>query len=79
VDVFGAGGGRRTAEQMGVHFLGELPLDPAIRVGGDSGAPVSTRDLGDPHAAVFHALARASVARIEETGGPKGPTFSIEE
>jgi ATP-binding protein involved in chromosome partitioning len=79
VDVFGAGGGRRTAEQMNVHFLGELPLDPEVRVGGDSGSPVSARDVSDPHAAVFHALARAAVARIEETGGPKGPTFSIED
>src|SRR5580658_9858906 len=43
IDVFGQGGGRRTAEQMGVPFLGELALDPEVRVGGDSGAPVSTK------------------------------------
>src|SRR5919112_3807666 len=40
IDVFGEGGGRRTAEAMKVPFLGELPLDPKIRIGGDSGRPV---------------------------------------
>ena len=79
VHVFGHGGGRRTAEAMNVHFLGELPLDPAIRIGGDTGEPVARRDAGDPHAAVFHELARSMVARVRETGGPKGPSISIEE
>src|SRR5579885_1624598 len=40
IDVFSHGGGRRTAEQMAVPFLAELPLDPKVRVGGDSGKPV---------------------------------------
>src|SRR5262250_953297 len=49
VDVFSHGGGRRTAEQMKVHFLGELPLDPEVRVGGDSGKPVALRkEQGEP-------------------------------
>ena len=47
IDVFGHGGGRRTAEKMNVPFLGELALDPEVRIGGDSGRPVSTRDAGD--------------------------------
>src|SRR5882762_10862951 len=37
IDVFGQGGGKRTAEAMGIPFLGELPLDPQVRIGGDSG------------------------------------------
>src|SRR5271169_565814 len=37
IDVFSHGGGRRTAAEMKVHFLAELPLNPAVRVGGDSG------------------------------------------
>src|SRR5579885_1953117 len=44
IDVFSHGGGKRTAERMNVHFLGELPLDPSVRVGGDSGKPVSLED-----------------------------------
>src|SRR5688572_11630352 len=34
IDVFGRGGGKRTSERMSVPFLGELPLDPAVREGG---------------------------------------------
>jgi ATP-binding protein involved in chromosome partitioning len=41
VDVFGNGGGKLTAENMRIPFLGELPLDPEIRKGGDSGNPVA--------------------------------------
>src|SRR3974390_3896523 len=44
IDVFSTGGGARTASQMKVHFLGALPLDPQIRIGGDTGAPVTLRD-----------------------------------
>ncbi len=79
VDVFSTGGGRRTAKEMDVHFLGELPLDPEVRAGGDSGRPVAGRDSGDPHAAGFLDLARATVARLAEVGGPKQPTIAIEE
>ena len=47
IDVFGAGGGKRTAEAMNVPFLGEVPLDPEIRKGGDSGRPVGIYGDGD--------------------------------
>ena len=40
IDVFGEGGGERTAHAMNVPFLGGLPLDPEIRIGGDTGKPV---------------------------------------
>ncbi|MGA2434749.1 MAG: P-loop NTPase, partial [Bryobacteraceae bacterium] len=73
------GGGRRTAERMGVHFLGEVPLDPQVRAGGDSGKSVALGGPEDPHAAPFYELARATVARIAETGAPKGPEIEITE
>ena len=40
-DIFGKGGGRELAESQGIPFLAEIPLDPAIREGGDSGEPAS--------------------------------------
>src|SRR3954469_17829094 len=43
IDVFSHGGGRRPAHEMQVHFLGELPLDPEVRIGGDSGLPIVQR------------------------------------
>src|SRR3954447_15957517 len=42
IDVFSTGGGRRTAGDMKVNFLGALPLDPNVRIGGDTGHPVAT-------------------------------------
>ncbi len=39
IDIFKSGGGRRAAEDMGVPFLGELPLDPEIVEAGDAGKP----------------------------------------
>ncbi|PSQ12821.1 MRP family ATP-binding protein [Halobacteriales archaeon QS_5_70_15] len=39
-DLFGKGGGRDFADENRMPFLGELPLDPAVREGGDSGRPV---------------------------------------
>jgi len=38
--LFGEGGGRRTAETLDIPFLGAVPLDPAVVVGGDSGHPI---------------------------------------
>lgn len=74
IDVFGTGGGKRTAEAMGIPFLGELPLDPAIRIGGDSGKPVAWEDAPE-----FLDLARRVDARLTETGGPRGPKITIED
>ncbi len=49
-DVFGHGGARHEAERLGVPFLGEVPLDIAIRETSDSGRPVVATDpeLGGP-------------------------------
>ena len=38
--IFGAGGGTQLAEQAGAPLLGQIPLDPALRVGADCGVPV---------------------------------------
>jgi len=73
IDVFGHGGGKRTAEAMKVPFLGELALQPEVRIGGDTGRPVATRDGNDPLAAPFLELARNIEGRCqkEQTTGPK--------
>ncbi len=39
-EIFKHGGGRRTAEQLKVPFLGEIPLDPKVAIGGDAGEPI---------------------------------------
>jgi ATP-binding protein involved in chromosome partitioning len=80
IDVFSTGGGARTADQMNVHFLGSLPLDPQIRIGGDSGKPVTLRDATDAHAAGFMQLAKNMLERVEETSAAaKPPAMTIED
>lgn len=74
IDVFGSGGGKITADAMEVHFLGELPLDPAIRVGGDSGKPVA---FGDEPA--FVELAKRVRERMEVAGAKRGPSITVED
>lgn len=79
IDVFGHGGGRRTAEAMNVPFLGEIALDPEVRIGGDSGKPVSARDANDSHAAPFRALAGKVEAGVEDVTKASGPKISVED
>jgi ATP-binding protein involved in chromosome partitioning len=78
IDVFGQGGGKRTAEQMNIPFLGELALDPDVRIGGDSGRPVTTRTGEDSHATPFLELAKR-VDQACEALKPTGPTVTIED
>src|SRR5436190_957604 len=78
IDVFGQGGGKRTADQMGITFLGELALDPDVRIGGDSGQPVTTRAGEDSHAAPFLELAKR-LDQACEALKPGGPTVTIED
>ncbi len=49
-EVFRHGGGKSTAEQLNVPFLGHVPLDPAVVLGGDEGLPVVKRDPDSPAA-----------------------------
>jgi ATP-binding protein involved in chromosome partitioning len=76
IDVFSHGGGRRTAEQMQVHFLGELPLDPKVRMGGDSGKPAV---LQEGQGAPFLELARRAVERTAEVAQVSGPAIEISD
>jgi ATP-binding protein involved in chromosome partitioning len=75
IDVFSHGGGRKTADQMNIPFLGELALDPAVRIGGDSGQPVT---LGN-NAPAFMQLAENVIKAAEEARGKKGPAIHIED
>lgn len=75
IDVFSHGGGRRTAKEMQVHFLAELPLDPQVRIGGDTGKPIVLR----PEGAAFVELARNVVTRAAEAAKEEGPKIEVAE
>ena len=68
-DIFSHGGARREAEKLGVPFLGEAPLDMAIRVNSDEGRPIVASLADSAHAGAFLEIARR-VAETLETGVP---------
>jgi ATP-binding protein involved in chromosome partitioning len=63
-EVFGQGGGERAAEEMGVPFLGRIPMDGAVSRLSDEGRPPVTVEEPLESAAAFRSLARAVAARI---------------
>ncbi|MFT3916064.1 MAG: P-loop NTPase [Anaeromyxobacteraceae bacterium] len=56
--IFDKGGARAAATKMGIKFLGEVPIDLAIREGGDKGVPVVAGHPDSPQAAAFLDVAR---------------------
>ena len=58
IPIFGEGGARREAERLKVPFLGEVPIDIALRVGGDEGRPVTASAPESASAKIFLKMAR---------------------
>jgi ATP-binding protein involved in chromosome partitioning len=71
-EIFSHGGARHDAEKMGVPFLGEIPLDAAIRETSDAGRPVVGADPHGPHAAIYLNLA-AKVKTLLEVEKRRAP------
>ncbi len=63
-EIFGKGGGERIARQFGVPFLGKVPLQPMVRVGGDTGRPVVITDPESVESQAFHAVAGAIAQQV---------------
>ncbi|MFN0100370.1 MAG: P-loop NTPase [Gemmatimonadaceae bacterium] len=55
--IFGTGGGKRLADELGVPLLGEVPLYPPVLEGGDRGAPIVVSDAGSAAAKKLTAVA----------------------
>jgi ATP-binding protein involved in chromosome partitioning len=64
-DIFKRDGGRKTADLLGTAFLGSIPLDPQIVLGGDAGVPISVADPKGPHGEAFRRVAREVVQEVE--------------
>lgn len=73
---FSRGDGREVSQALGVPFLGEIPLDPAIRKGGDTGAPIVVADPESPQAGAFCDLA-ARIRRAAEDAAEQVPTLIV--
>jgi ATP-binding protein involved in chromosome partitioning len=63
-EIFGSGGGAGHAEELGVPLLGQIPLVPSVRQGGDSGEPIVVADASSEAAGAFRSIA----GRIVELG-----------
>jgi ATP-binding protein involved in chromosome partitioning len=77
--IFGTGGGQRTADQHEVPLLGQIPIEPVVREGGDSGVPVVVGHPGSATAAAFRSLAERVAARlaIDATAKPRKPMIRL--
>ena len=64
LDLFGRGGGRKLAEAAGVPFIGEVPIDARVRIGGDAGVPIVVSDPSSPAALALVAVAQDIAAKI---------------
>jgi len=76
-EIFSYGGGERAAQKHGVPFLGRVPIDPAIRDGGDSGHPIVTADPASPQAAAFRDIAQKLVTQLAGSAQGAGPIESM--
>jgi len=77
-EIFGRGGGEAMASAAGVPFIGSLPMDPQVRIGGDSGKPVV---ISQPDCEAAHALreiAGTVAARISLAALGPGNSIPIE-
>jgi ATP-binding protein involved in chromosome partitioning len=63
--LFGEGGGALTAEALGTVLLGQVPLYPEIRAGGDCGLPVVVNNPAGNAAMVFRSIADALLVRLK--------------
>ena len=63
-DIFGAGGGAEFADEMGISFLGEVPLGIEVREAGDKGVPVVIAQPDSPQAKSFRRVAEEVARRI---------------
>lgn len=72
MDVFGSGGGEALAAMAGVPFIGTIPMDPSVRIGGDEGVPIVIADAEAPSAKALRHIAEDVAARLSmailETG-----------
>ena len=64
VDIFGAGGGKKLAEQYGLSLLGSIPIDVKVREGGDCGQPI-VNDENHEITAIYKNIAEQVTKALE--------------
>lgn len=77
-EIFSHGGGERAAEKFGIPFLGRIPIDPAIRAGGDIGMPIVAAQPGSPTTQAFKEIAAKLAATVSTPAGEGQSVSRIE-
>lgn len=68
-EIFGSGGGEKLAKQMGVPFLGRIPMDPEVVRSTDEGYPISKVGPGGPVGRAFSEIVKPLLERVAEKAG----------
>ena len=63
--LFGEGGGAHTATSLGTELLGQIPIDPSIRIGCDNGIPIVISDPESKAAKEFLKIARRILDQLK--------------
>ena len=71
-EIFRHGGGRRASEELGVPFLGEVPIDPEVVLGSDQGAPIVVRNPDSPASKGYREVAGQVAARLSILNSERG-------
>lgn len=77
VNIFGEGGGQRLADEYKIPLLGQIPLVPATRQGGDEGLPIQVRAPDSAQAEAFRTVAGAVAARVSTLAFTPLPLLQI--
>jgi ATP-binding protein involved in chromosome partitioning len=62
--LFGSGGGEALAAEVNAPLLAQIPLEPAVASGGDTGSPLALAEPGSPAGQAFHLLAHRVATEI---------------
>ncbi len=71
-EIFDHGGGKKTSRKFKIPFLGEIPLDTKVRIGGDTGKPISITDPDSPVSKAFKTLTDTIIQQVSTTKEDSG-------
>jgi ATP-binding protein involved in chromosome partitioning len=77
-DIFGHGGGEKMAVEVGVDFLGEVPLEPEVRAGGDEGTPIVVHEPESTAAQAIRVVARKVAAAVSVRNVTQSDQFTAD-
>jgi ATP-binding protein involved in chromosome partitioning len=76
--LFGEGGARRLAEELEVPLLGEVPIEQAVREGGDRGSPIVVQEPDSASATALRLIAERTAQQVSIRNAEQDPTQKVE-